>query len=76
MDRRTTFHRQLVDSRRSALVETRRLGEQAIDDAAEARLEVRRSQPLLGIDAGLAQPVARQVQPAHARILADVAGNV
>jgi hypothetical protein len=33
-------------------------------------------QPGVGVDAGLAQPGERQVEPAHCGVLADVAGDV
>ncbi len=49
--------------------------QQALDDAADGG-ENRLGQPGVGIDAGVGEPVARQVQPAAPRILANVAGDV
>ena len=48
----------------------------SIDAGQCAASKTRRAQPGVGVDAGLAQPGARQVQAAVARVLADVAGDV
>ena len=43
---------------------------------AISRREHRLGQPRIRIDAGVAQPRQRQIEPAGARILADVAGDI
>jgi len=52
------------------------VAEQASRHRAVANVVAGRGKPLVRVEAGLYEPGAGQVEPSHARVLADVAGDV
>ncbi len=64
------------DAARGARVKRVRLAQQPRDHLLHRRTRDGRRQEGVGIDAGLAQPGERQIQPAGARVFADVARNI